>query len=161
MQDFAELHLKPETLAQYGLPDIAYPVPAADLKSALLDNGDLPLAVMLHGLQQRSRDGEAEWQQVEPAMDRLSELLAPDDARDVVSAAGDHWWLEVGPVDLGGKLVTIQRGDALIAAITARNDGRLRVAVFRPLDSKSAEYLIGLRQVPHPEHGVCMRENNW
>lgn len=44
MQDFAELHLKPETLAQYGLPDIAYPVPAADLKSALLDNGDLPLA---------------------------------------------------------------------------------------------------------------------
>ena len=161
MQNFAELHLKPETLAQYGLPDIPYPVPATDLKSALLDNGDLPLAVMLHGLQQRSRDGEAEWQQVEPAMDRLAELLAPDDARDVISAAGDHWWLEVGPVDLGGKLVTIQRGDALIAAITARDDGRLRVAVFRPLDAKSAEYLIGLGQVPHPEHGVCMRENNW
>jgi len=33
--------------------------------------------------------------------------------------------------------------------------------VFRPLDAKSAEYLIGLGQVPHPEHGVCMRENNW
>lgn len=64
-------------------------------------------------------------------------------------------------MDLGGKLVTIQRADALIAAITARNDGRLRVAVFRPLDAKSAEYLIGLGQVPHPEHGVCMRENNW
>jgi hypothetical protein len=88
MQNFAELHLKPETLAQFGLPDIAYPVPAADLKLALLDNGDLPLAVMLHGLQQRSRDGEAEWQQVEPAMDRLAELLAPDDARDVISAGG-------------------------------------------------------------------------
>ena len=161
MQDFAELHLKPETLARYGLPDIPYPVPTTALKSALLENGDLPLAVMLHGLQQRSRDGEAEWQQVEPAMDRLAELLAPDDARDVISAAGDHWWLEVGPVDLGGKLVTIQRGDALIAAITTRDDGRLRVAVFRPLDAKSAEYLIGLGQVPHPEHGVCMRENNW
>lgn len=39
MQNFAELHLKPETLARYGLPDIPYPVPAADLKSALLDNG--------------------------------------------------------------------------------------------------------------------------
>lgn len=71
MQNFAELHLKPETLARYGLPDIPYPIPAADLKSALLDNGDLPLAAMLLGLQQRSRDGEAEWQQVEPAMDRL------------------------------------------------------------------------------------------
>ena len=100
MQDFAELHLKSETLAQYGLPDIPYPVPATDLKSALLDKGDLPLAVMLHGLQRRSRDGEAEWQQVEPAMDRLAELLAPDDARDVISAAGDHWRIEVGPVDL-------------------------------------------------------------
>ncbi|MCA8457564.1 hypothetical protein LGN04_27040 [Burkholderia multivorans] len=91
-------------------------------------------------------------------MDRLAELLAPDDARDVISAAGDHWWLEVGPVDLAGKLVTIQRGDFLIAAITARDDGRLRVAVFRPLDAKSAEYLIGIGQVPHHEHGVCMRE---
>jgi len=119
MQNFAELHLKPETLARYGLPDILYPIPAADLKSTLLDNGDLPLAAMLHGLQQRSRDGQAEWQQLEPAMDRLGELMAPDDARDVISAAGDHWWLEVGPVELGGKLVTIQRGDALIAAITA------------------------------------------
>lgn len=77
MQNFAELHLKPETLAQYGLPDLPYPVPATDLKSALLDNGDLPLAVMLHGLQQRSRDREAEWQQVETAMDRLAELWRP------------------------------------------------------------------------------------
>lgn len=79
MQDFAELHLKPETLAQHGLPDIPHPVPAADLKSALLDNRGL-----------------------------------------------------------SGKLVTIQRGDALIAGITARDDGRLRVALFRPLDAKSA-----------------------
>lgn len=77
--------------AAHGLPDIPYPVPETDLKSALLDNGDLPLAAMLPGLQQRSRDGEVEWQQIEPAMDWLAELLAPDDARDVVSAAGDHW----------------------------------------------------------------------
>jgi len=161
MQSFAELHLKPETLKRYGLPDIPYPVPVADLQSALLDGGDLPLAVMLHGLQQRSRDGKAQWQRTEHAMDRIAELLAPDDTREIISAAGDHWWLEVGPVDLGAKLVTIQRGDAMIAAITARDDGRLRAAVFRPLDAKSAEYLIGLGQVPHPEHGVCMRENNW
>lgn len=71
MQNFAELHLKPETLAKYGLPDIEYPVRAVDLKSTLLDNGDLPLAVMLHGLQQRSRDEEGEWQRLEPAMNRL------------------------------------------------------------------------------------------
>ena len=53
-------------------------------------------------------------------------------------------------MDLGDKLVTIHRGNALIAAIaaitaiTARNDGCLRVAVFRPLEATSAECLIGL-----------------
>lgn len=161
MQNFAEIHLKPETLERYGLPDILFPVPKAELQVALSGDGELPLAAMLHGLQQRSRDGEAQWQQVERAMDRLAELLAPDDPREVISAAGDNWWLEIGPVDLQGRLVTVQRGDALIAAISAREDRRLRVAVFRPLDAKSAEYLIGLGQVPHPEHGVCMRENNW
>ncbi len=161
MLNFAELHLKPGTLEQYGLPDIPYPIPVAFMQSALLDDGELPLAAMLHGLQQRSREGEAKWQEIEPAMDRLSQMLSPDDAREVISAAGDHWWIEVGPLDLGAKLITVQRGDALIAAITTREDGRLRVAVFRPLDGKSAEYLTGLGQVPNPEHGVCMRENNW
>ncbi len=161
MRNLVELHLKPATLERYGLPDVPYSVPAADLQSALLGDRGLPLAVMLHGLQLRSGDGAAQWLQIEPAMNRLAELLAPDDTRESVSAAGDTWWLEIGPVDLGSKLVTIQRGDVLVAAITARDDGRLRVAVFRPLDAKSAEYLIGLGQVPHPEHGVCMRENNW
>ena len=94
-------------------------------------------------------------------MSNFSDAHKKYDSRDVISAAGDHWWLEFGPVDLEKKLVTIQRGNLLIAAITNRDDGRLRVAVFRPLDAKSAEYLIGLGQVPHPEHGVCMRKNNW
>jgi ADP-ribosylglycohydrolase len=34
MQSLAELRLKPETLKRYGLPDIPYSVPAADLQSA-------------------------------------------------------------------------------------------------------------------------------
>lgn len=161
MQNFAEIHLKPETLERYGLPDILFPVPKAELQVALSGDGELPLAAMLHGLQQRSRDGEAQWQQVEHAMDRLAELLAPDDHREVISAAGDNWWLEIGPVDLRGRLVAVQRGDVLVAAVSAREDRRLRVAVYRQLDAKSAEYLIGLGQVPHPEHGVCMHENNW
>ncbi|MCG7400498.1 hypothetical protein [Caballeronia zhejiangensis] len=159
--DFVKLKLEPGTLERYRLPEIPYRVPAPCLKDAMLDGGDLPLAEMLRGLQQQSRDGEARWQQLEPAMDRISELLAPYDLCEVASASGSHWWLEVGPVDLSAELITIRRGTSLIAAITARGDRRLRVAVFRPLDAKSAEYLIGLGQVPHPEHGVCMRENNW
>ena len=161
MNNLAALHLKPQALERYGLPDIPYPVAAANLAAAMLEGGELALAAMLHGLQLQSQQGDAQWQQTEPAMDRLAELLAPNDTSEVLSAAGDHWWLELGPVDLGGNLVTIQRGDHLIAAITAREDGRLRVAVFRPLDAKSAGYLVGLGLVPDPEYGVCMRENNW
>jgi hypothetical protein len=161
MQNFTDVHLKPATLAQYGLPDIAYPMVSTDMNPALDAGGRLPLAAMLHALQERTRDGGSEWKRCEPAMNRLAELLAPDDGRGVISVVGEHWWLEIGPVNLRGKLVTVQRGSDLIAAITPRADGRLRVAVFRPLDAKSVEYLKGLGQVPHPKHGVCMRENNW
>lgn len=161
MPNFADVHFKPEVLARYGLPDIAYPIASPDVKAAVDARGELPLAMMLHGLQVSTRDGDTEWKRYEPVMSRLAELLVPVDKRDGISAAGDHWWIEVGPVDLSDKLVTVQRGGNLIAAIAPRNDGRLRIAVFRPLDAKSAEYLKGLGQVPHPEHGVCMRENNW
>ncbi len=73
----------------------------------------------------------------------------------------DQWWMEVGSVDLDGEVVTIQKGNDLLAALSPRDDGRLRVAVFHPLDSKSIDYLTELSRVPHPEHGVCMRANNW
>ena len=116
---------------------------------------------MLYGLQKNSREDESYWQRVSPAMVRLGELLAPEDMRDSISATGDNWWLEVGPVDLNDTLVTIQRRNTLIAAITPMNDGRLRAAVFHPLDAKSLSYLMGLSQKPGPKHGVCMRENNW
>jgi hypothetical protein len=161
MDNLPELQLKPETLQRHGLPDIAYPVPVAKLASALGSDGELPFAVMLHGLQQRAGVGDEDWKCLEPAMDRLAELLTAEDGAATVAAGGDDWWLEIGPVDLGAELVTIQRNDDLIAAITPRDDGRLRVAVFRPLDCGSAARLIGLSGTPDPEHGVCMRENNW
>ena len=69
--------------------------------------------------------------------------------------------LEVGPVDLDRPIVTVQRGDVLVAAITATEGGRLRVASYRPLDGKSANYLLSLGLKPYLEHGVCMRANNW
>ncbi len=161
MPPFAELHLKPDVLARCGLPSIAYPIAPEDLQSAIAEGGELPLPLMLYGLQQRAQDADAPWQDLEPAMAKLAELLAPDDDRDVLSAAGDTWWLEVGPIDLSEQVVTVQRGEDLIAGVRPRPDGRLRIAAFRPLDAKSASYLTGLAQLPDPVHGVCMRENNW
>ena len=37
---------------------------------------------------------------------------------------GNNWWLEIGPVDMNGALVTIQKNDHLVAAIARRSDGR-------------------------------------
>jgi hypothetical protein len=156
-----DLRLKPATLAHYNLPDILYPISLAAFDMALSGDGELPFASMLNQLQMRSKDGAADWQSLEPAMDRLAELLAPNDPRPVLSASGEEWWVEVGPVKLDGPIVTIQRGDKLIAAISKTDGGRLCVAAYRPLDAKSATYITGLAARPHPEHGVCMRENNW
>jgi hypothetical protein len=159
MEKYTHLILKPSLLSRYGLPCIPYPF--AIERFAAHPDQDLPIADMLYGLQQCSSDGDANWQEMEPAMERLVQLLTPEDTRPLIAAAGDTWWLEIGPVDLDSQLVAIQRGEKLIAAIIPREDGRLRIAVFRPLDSKSAEYLIGLGVNPHPDNGVCMRANNW
>jgi hypothetical protein len=116
---------------------------------------------MLHGLQQRAQEADAPWRNLEPAMAKLAELLAPDDGRDALSVPGDTWGLEVGPTDLSEEIVTVQRGDDLIAAVRPRLEGRLRIAAFRPLDAKIASGLTSLGQLSDPVHGVCMRENNW
>lgn len=156
-----ELRLKPATLVRYNLPDILYPMSLGSFDAALGGDAELDFGLMLYQLQVRSREGDADWQQLEPAMDRLAQLVAPDDPGPVLSATGENWWLEVGPVDLDGPIVTVQRGDMLIAAMAATEEGRLRVASYRPLDGKSATYLLNLGLKPHPEHGVCMRPNNW
>ena len=156
-----EIRLKPAMLARYNLPDLLYPMSLTAFDAALSGDGDWPLASMLYQLQSRAREGSADWQNLEPAMDRLARILAPDDPRPVLVATANEWWLEVGPVDLDGPIVTIQRGDKLIAAISATDVGTLRVSAYRPLDAKSTKYLTELSLKPHLEHGVCMRENNW
>jgi hypothetical protein len=159
--DMGEMHFKKPMLEKLGLPNIGYPISSEAFAAAIANGGELPFAEMLFGLQAKSRSGTADWQSLEPAIARLAELIAPDDPREIVDVCGDNWWLEIGPVDLDGPIVTIQRQDMLIAAISPRHDGRLRIACYRPLDAKSANYLIGLALNPHPEHGVVMRENNW
>ena len=156
-----DLQIKPSFLERFGLPDIPYPVRKDAFEAAIGNGGEPPFAEMLFGLQLQSAEGTADWEGLEPALDRLAELIAPDDHRNLVTAAGESWWLEIGPVDLDGPIVTIQRGDQLIAAICSRDDGRLRVATYRSLDAKSADVLTNLGLLPQPEWGVCMRENNW
>lgn len=157
-----ELIFKPSALSELRLPDIPYPVPAETLSQMIDSEGGMPFASMLHGLQQQSAQGDADWLSLEPALDRLAELLTPEDGRKRVTAGSQEWWLEIGPINLGEPVVTIQRQQLLIAALARRDDDRLRLATFRPLDAKSAGYIFDLCLRPHHETGqVCMRENNW
>jgi hypothetical protein len=103
MRNCAEVALNPEALARYGLPDIAYPVAGVALLSALAEDGEPPLGIMLCCAQKLARHGRTDWKHFAPAMGRLAELLAPDDWRDVVSAVGDLGWVEIGPVNIDGE----------------------------------------------------------
>lgn len=161
MIQFVELRFAPNALARHQLPDIGYPVPADHMDAILHGGGDLPFPMLLFWLQERSRQNPTGWRADEPALDRIATLMAPPDRRSILSAAGENWWLEIGPVDLDGPIVAIQREGELVAALSRRADGRLRGTAYRPLDGKCASYLIGLSQVPSPTYGVAMRENNW
>jgi ADP-ribosylglycohydrolase len=155
------MQLKKARIEHFGLPDIPYPLPISFLEESLSNGEEVSFSAMLFGLQVKSEQDCDNWRQYEEAMARLAELAAPDDDRKSVEAAGDNWWLEIGPVDLNSKIVTVQRDGELIAAIAPREDGRLRVAVYRPLDAKSASYLMESALLPGPDGDVFYRENNW
>lgn len=163
MTDFVELHLNPETLSELGLPDIAYPVPKDDFD---VNTGKLHLATLLYGLQWKSAQPGVDWLALEAAMERLALLMTPDDDDAVVTAGGDDWELAIGGVDLAGedrdrRVVTLQRGPHLIAALRPLPSGQVRVTAYRPLDAHSAGTLIRLSQLPLPGYGVQMHKNNW
>jgi hypothetical protein len=162
MNDFSEIYFKEELLNRYGLPNIGYPVPEASFEDILETGGEISFPQMLYWLQEYSAQQKDNWQNLEPAISRLSEILAPEDERDVIVAEGETWSLEIGPVDLlHTPIVTVQRRNTLIAAIAPRQDFRLRAAVYHPLDANSIHCLVGLALRPNEEHGVCMRPNNW
>jgi hypothetical protein len=161
MSEYTQMKWNAGLLERYDLPDIGYPVPIDALESILLSDGQVEFVDMLYWLQESSVEQSSDWKDLEPAMIRLAELLAPEDDNEVITAEGDIWFLEIGPVDLAEPIVTIQRRDEVIAAMCPRDDGRLRIATYRPLDARAIKYLIDLSRPPHPEYGVQMRPNNW
>ncbi|MGY1457076.1 MULTISPECIES: hypothetical protein [unclassified Luteimonas] len=159
MQSMIELHPKPDALHGLGLPAIPYPVALPAFQAAVANDGELPLADMLHGLQLRAAAPAADWQRMAPAMARLAELLAPEGTPGIVTAGGGTW-LEIGPIDLGADVVTLQRGELLLAAITPRDDGRLRLAAYRPLDGHALRMLLALPR-PSTSPGSADQRGHW
>lgn len=154
---FIKIKIKDSFLSELNLPDIEYPIVSEGFSDSF-ESSDLPYAHMLFGLQ----NVDTITPEVNRAKFRLAELLAPpNDNREIVTVCGDNWWLELGPIAFDKEMVTIQRKKRLLAAIQPRDDGRLRVSSYTMLDKKSLKSLIGMSLLPHPQCGVCMRENNW
>lgn len=147
-----ELHPAADALDVLGLPAIPYPVALPVFQAAVANDGELPLADMLHGLQLRAAHG-ADWQRLEPAMARLSELIAGEDARARVEARGEDWQLELGLLDRAKEAVALQRGGCLLAVLASRGDGGLRVTAFRPLDGSALALLLDLARMPDDGEG--------
>ncbi len=161
MESYLELPLRAKSLLKYSLPDISYPFRVLDAKESFTKGEDLPFALMLRRLQQRNSHGHIDWKKDEPAMQRLAEILAEGDSRDLVIVQGADWRVVIGEVDVSSELVAIQRGDDVVALLSPRKDGRLNLAVYRPLEATSAQLIIALAQNPSPETGVGLRANNW
>lgn len=159
MADFVSINFKKAFLDHYNLPDIPYPIPATRIEH-LAKEGAFSFQELLYFLQEYSCCA-ADWQKIEDAMLGLTKILAPHDDPAFINANGDDWYIVCGSVELTKEIVTIQRAENLIAAIRPLPDGRLIVSAYRPLDAKSASYLLGLSIVPGPDNRVCMRENNW
>ena len=147
MHQMIELHPRPDALLGLGLPAIPYPVALPTFQAAVANDGELPLSDMLHGLQLRASAPDAKWQALAPAMARLAELLAEDEAAPVATVAGDGWHLELGPLDHGEPALALSRDGALLAAVAARPDGGLRMATWQPLDAGSADLLMASASV--------------
>jgi hypothetical protein len=104
----------------------------------------------------------SDWKAHEPAMASMALRLSqgePESREVVVQAPG--WVVRIGPVDLRGAIITLQRGDDLIAAIVADQYGGLIASTYRPLDGRALGFLTGLAQRPGPDGLVSMRPNNW
>lgn len=161
MSDYVKIRWAPETLAKVGMLDTDYPMPIKDFER-FVSGEEFQLDLILYWLQDYSANSPKDWMDCEPAMLRLSELIAPlDKDPHSIIVEGDNWSLQIAPVELAQEIVTIQRGNHLLAAIQDAGNGRLRVTAYRPLDSKAAMYLSSLSLNPAPDGTVCMRPNNW
>ena len=158
---FVEIHLKPAVLAQHGLPDHPYPV-ASKALTGLFDGSIEPsLRMLLYWLQEYSALAGVDWQgQFYPMMCLLNSVASPREGA-TRHVSGDHFWLEVGPVDLHEDIITLQREGRLVAAIQPRPDGTLRIAAYTPLCSRAIALLTASAVRPGPDGRVSMRDNNW
>ena len=159
-QDFSLFEFKKSALADLGLEEIRYPIPHRELPEIISSN-DVPYHMLLLWLQLYSSVSPEDWEELERAMSALTSLIGGDARQSTANVAGDSWKFVASPADLKKEVVTIQRKQLLVAAISGSDQGGLIVSHYRPLDAKSIRYLLGLARLPYHDGTVSMRPNNF
>ncbi len=99
--------------------------------------------------------------QLEGAVRHFSSLSLQRDILGGLALASHRWWFEIDSIDPGCALIAVERDGYLLAVLAPTCEGRLKLAVFRPLDAYSLSLLTRLGAPMHPRLGVEMRVNNW
>jgi ADP-ribosylglycohydrolase len=145
--NFAFLSWNAAGLAAAGLPPIDYPIPLGAF-AELLKRGDVPPLQLLAWLQLYTKGNSSAWSSLAPAMTGIARQLARAYSGVLGEIERPHWRLSLQPVDLGRAVLTIQRGEHLVAALAADSDGRTTAAHYRALDAKAVRYLIAFAERP-------------
>lgn len=161
MTEFVPFPFEQDTLSEWTPAAAGEPIPAHLNSKVTQDCKDTPLDTKLFHLQLASARAGADLSALEPAMQRLLELLSTPTSEASIEAEAEAWWLEIGPVPLDQELITINRNGYLLGAMRPNEEGRLIASSFRPLDAHTLRLLTRLSARPHPRHGVAMRSSNW
>jgi len=161
MPEYIQIALKKAFLSKYSLPNINYPIPTASIKQVLDSYEDVCLQDILYWLQVYSASLKKDWESLEPALLRLSEIVATGDDESEGNIYTSEFYLNIRQIDIRSEVITINRGEKILVAIQPYLNFTLSISVFHPIDAKAISYLIDLGRIPHPDYGVDMRENNW
>jgi hypothetical protein len=152
--------LKQEFLIENKLPNIAYPVPISHADKIIEAGGETGFADMLFYLQEYSAYLKKSWEELEPAMLRLAEIIAPENDDPVGNIHTPDFYLNVQQRDMSIDVITMIRGDKVLVAIRPGFNFTIGITAFHPFDARTIQCLMEMAQ--HPQNGsVYMRENNW
>jgi hypothetical protein len=140
-EDFSFFELKKDVLKELGLEEIQYPVPYAELPE-IISSHDVPYHMLLLWLQLYSSVSPDDWKDLEDAMSALTALIGGDSRQSTANVTGDTWKFVASLADMTKEVVTIQRNELLVAAISSSDQGGLIISHYRPFDAKSIRYLL-------------------
>lgn len=160
-QQFHFIKLKQKVLEEKGLPDIEYPVQTAFIEDALSSDGNFDSKQLLLGLINYSASIKNEWNELETAILRLSQIVIPGSDDTSGNIHTPDFYIKIQPNELNLEIITILRQDKLLAAIRPTDNNKISITTFHALDGNTIQILIELARHPDPIYGVGMRENNW